>query len=284
MLPSNYLAPPGPLSTTATPDSCAATTELSRRFEAIVNDPKYVQFARIPARIVRCLDHFGFNFDRDAVHERLLSHYVFIAVVDDAIDSGAQHIAGTIFDCLLDRGPKLNGSRSRSAVEVVTGILKHHIDDDAYAAVVQSLRDAYTEVIKERNATSMAAYIEHREALGRATAEQSYLLIRSALGPDSHELNQFMRQIGAIGCLVDSIIDLRHDSRGGLLGFKPTLVDFARLYVVTLASGLRVWARKPALTTLFVEAIIDNIRDRKRAGENQTQIIIERNEQISSTV
>src|SRR5215471_18056936 len=79
-----------------------ATCELWRRYQAIVNDSRYTHFTRIPERIVRFLDSLQIDFDRDTVLERLLSHYLFIAVVDDAIDSGEEAAAQTVFECFGD--------------------------------------------------------------------------------------------------------------------------------------------------------------------------------------
>lgn len=258
--------------------------DIVRRYQAIASNPKYKHFTQIPERIVRCLDHVGLAFDRETVRRRLLVHYLFIGVVDDAIDSGTPHVAEMIFDCLLDLSPEVNAGAPQSDVAVVTEFLKDHINDDAYPAMVDSLRRAYQEVADELIATSIEAYIEHRKALGRATAEQSYLLVRSALGQHEDALNQLMQDIGAVGCLVDSLIDLRHDSRAGLISFNPTIRDLAKLCSATLRAGLRVWATKPSLTRLFVEAIIDNIRDREpaRVRDNQHEMVVEREERAGS--
>src|ERR1051326_1365954 len=74
--------------------------DLWRRYQTIVNDSRYSHFTRIPERIVRFLDTVQIEFDRDTVLERLLSHYLFIAVVDDAIDSGEKGVAQMVFNHL----------------------------------------------------------------------------------------------------------------------------------------------------------------------------------------
>ena len=72
--------------------------------------------------------------------------------------------------------------------------------------------------------------------------------------------------MGAIGCLVDSVIDLRADKRLGLLSFKPAIGDFLKLLISTLREGLSVSMKHPALLGVFLEAVSDNVRDRFRAG------------------
>ncbi len=245
--------------------SAAVHPELWRRYQAIVNDSRYSHFTRIPERIVRFLNSFHVEFDREAVHERLLSHYLFIAVVDDAIDSGEVDVAQNVFDGFngVARGP--NKISCRSDVAIVTEILKSHVEDDKRLPILRSLQRAHREVIRERAATSVGAYIKHRMALGRATARQSYLLIRSALREPNQKLCRLMEQIGAVGCLVDSMIDIGEDDRSGLLNFDLTALNFMTLCFGTALAGLRVLAKRPLLIFLLSEAVLDNIRDRGRA-------------------
>jgi len=238
--------------------------ELWRRYQKIVDNPRYSHFTRIPERIVCFLDSFHVEFDRDAVHERLLSHYLFIALVDDAIDSGETDAAQNVFDRLNGVACGLNETSRPSDVAVVTEILKCHVDEDQRLAILRSLQRAHREVIGERVAMSVGAYISHREALGRATARQSYLLIHSALHEPDHKLCRLMEEIGAVGCLVDSLIDIGEDRRSGLLNFDLTAVNYAILCFRTAVAGLRVLAKKPSLIFLLAEAIVDNIRDRGR--------------------
>jgi hypothetical protein len=258
--------------------------ELLRRYKAIVENPKYWHFTRIPDRIMRCLDHFQMSFDRETVRQRLLAHYLFIAVVDEAIDSGQPHVAEIIFDCLGRPTSHANEISSTSDVLLATEILKRHIENETYSELQDRLRQAYQEVCAERGATSIDDYIEHRKALGRLTAEQSYLLIRSVLSERNEELCRLMQDVGAVGCLVDSIIDLRHDSRHGLLNFQPTLFDYAKLWSCTVVEGLLVWIRKPSLSVLFVEAVIDNILDSEglRASRIELPVVTEREDRVAT--
>jgi hypothetical protein len=101
---------PSPPSYSAHPETPAplGNAELGQRYQAIVDDPRYSHFTRIPVRMVRFLDSFHAGFDREAVHERLLAHYLFTAVVDDAIDSGEAGVAQTVFDRLNGVAGPLN--------------------------------------------------------------------------------------------------------------------------------------------------------------------------------
>ena len=238
--------------------------ELWRRYQTIVNNSRYSHFTRIPERIIRFLDSFHIHFDRTAVHERLLSHYLFIAVVDDAIDSG-EDVAQMVFDHFNSAACDLSELSPRFDVATVSEILKFYVVADQRSSLLRSLQRAHREVIGERAATSVRTYISHRKALGRATARQSYLLIHPALREPDQKICRLMEEIGAVGCLVDSLIDIGEDHRSGLLNFDLTVVNYATLCFRTAVSGLRVLAKKPSLIFLLGEAIADNIRDRGRA-------------------
>ena len=93
-----------------------------------------------------------------------------------------------------------------------------------------------------------------------------------------------MKQVGAIGCLIDSLIDLTSDARLGLLGFKPGLMGYAKLIACILRDGLRVSAKHPGLCGLFVRAIVDNLHDRFRAERSfpQPSFVSERKDEAAS--
>ena len=240
--------------------------DLWRRYQTIVKDSRYRHFTRIPERIIRFLDSFQIEFDREAVHERLLAHYLFTAVVDDAIDSGEAGVAHSVFERLNTvAGPEKQIARA-SDVAIVTEMLKSHLDRDNRLSILHWLRCAHHEVIRERAAKSVGKYIEHRKALGRATAKQSYLLMRPALSEPNQKLCRMMEEIGAVGCLVDSMIDVRDDHQAGSLNFELTAVSYMTLCCNTAIAGLRVLGKKPSLILLLTEAVLDNIRDRGRAS------------------
>ena len=148
----------------------------------------------------------------------------------------------------------------------LTEVLKQNISDHDYPPVVGRLHELYRAVVAERKAETITAYIEQRKVVGRLTAELSYLLIRSFLEGDDREFGAFLERVGAVGCLIDSVIDLRADTRLGLVSFKPTIGDFLKLLISTLREGLNVSMKHPALLSVFLEAVSDNVRDRFRAG------------------
>lgn len=245
--------------------SSSVNPELARRYQTIADDSRYSHFARIPGRIVRFLDSLHLEFDRATVHERLLAHYLFIALVDDAIDSGEANVPQTVFDRLGHVACSVNEISVASDVVIVTEMLKRHIEEHSRLPILSALRRAHREVVRERVATSVGTYISHRKALGRATARQSYLLIQSALSEANQNLCRLMEEIGAVGCLVDSVIDIGEDHRLGLLNFDLTAVNYGKLCLSTAIAGMRVLVKTPALVFLLAEAILDNVRDRGRS-------------------
>jgi hypothetical protein len=235
---------------------------VGRAYQELGNDPRYQHFVRIPDRIIQCIDYFGITCNRDATKARLQSYYLFIGVVDDAIDSGRIDAGRMILEYLRTPSSVLNEETSRSSVKLITAVLKSSISDQVYPLMIDKLRQLYDEVINERGATSIDSYIAHRKSVGSLTAELSFILIQPNLSGNHQELLRFMKQVGAIGCLVDSLIDLDSDRRLGLLGFKPRMRDYARLIICIVDSGLRVSLRHPRLGGLFTRSIVDNLADR----------------------
>lgn len=240
-------------------------------YHDLADDPKYRHFVRIPDRIIRCIDYFGIVCDRLVTSARLQAYYLFIGVVDDAIDSGQIGTGRLILDYLSTPLPLFDEAVRRSKVKLITEILKCQASDETYPLMVDKLQELYEEVVRERAATSIDSYIEQRKSVGALTAELSYVLVRPALNGDHEKLCRFMQQVGAIGCLVDSLIDLSADRRLGLLGFKPGIVDYAKLLHCILRDGLRMTLKHPGLSRLFLASIVDNLHDRFRGAPSFPQ-------------
>jgi hypothetical protein len=240
-------------------------------YRDLATDPRYRHFVRIPDRIIQCVDYFGVPCDYAAVRAKLQTYYLFIGVVDDAIDSGRLDAGKLILEYLSTPYPDFQEAERYSHVRLITEILKVHIDHRDYPGMMNKLRTLYEEVVSERSAASIDSYIRYRKSVGALTAELSYLLMRPALENDNDQLCEFMRQVGAIGCLIDSLIDLNRDRRLGLLGFDPGLWDYARLIVSIAHSGLAISLRHPRLYGLFLGAIVDNLRDPFRTGPDKAR-------------
>jgi hypothetical protein len=245
----------------------SALIDIERSYRALADDPKYKHFVSIPARILRCVDYFGLECDRTETTARLRSYYLFIGVVDNAIDSGNVDTGELVLGYLSAQNSLPEEEIVSSSLRLVTEILKRHISDASYSTMMVGFRNLYREVVSERKAESIETYIEHRQAVGRLTAELSYELICPLLKGASSTLGEFMNQVGEVGCLVDSLIDLDADRRLGLLGFQPTILDRGKLISCTLRSGLSVWLGHPGLSGLFVQAVVDSVRDRFRGKQ-----------------
>jgi hypothetical protein len=229
------------------------------RYDLTAHDPRYGHFARIPARIVRCLDYFQVQCDRLAAEEILGAYYIFIGVVDNAIDSGAPETAILVFDLLESPASNQMGD---SDVVLVTQNLSRYVNHEIKPIVTNKLRELHQAVLEERLATSVELYIEKRTAVGRLTADLSYALIRPLLSGEEIILRAFMQRVGAVGCLVDSVIDLSADQRRELVGFTPTIRDYIKLVLAALFEGLAIGWKHPRLIYLFAHAILDIARDR----------------------
>jgi hypothetical protein len=237
-----------------------ASTNDGEHYDRIASDPKYGHFARIPARILRCLDYFHVTCDQITAARILSAYYIFIAVVDNAIDSGDSQAAATVFEHLARLIPA--NPAKLSDVALITENLKLQLDARVVFGFRHELARLYQAVREERMAVSIDVYLEVRRTVGRLTADLSYLLISPLLEGEKKSLRSFMQQVGAVGCLVDSVIDFNADRHRGLLSFVPTTTDYVKLVAVALFEGLSIGARHPRLAGLFARAILDNVRDR----------------------
>ena len=231
-------------------------------YDRLSLDPKYQHFVRIPDRIVCCLDYFRIPVDRIAATRILHAYYLFIGIVDNAIDSAETNTAELVFDQLETLVPA--NQSNLSEVGLVTEYFKSHLSQDLRPTVLDKLRTLNEKVIGERCASSIDSYIQRRKDVGYLTAELSYLLIRPLLDRDHHRLRIFMARVGEVGCLVDSVIDLGADRKHGLLSFRPDIRCRVKLLFSALLNGLAIAFRHPRLAGLFLQAIADNVRDRFR--------------------
>jgi hypothetical protein len=209
---------------------------------------------------VRCLDYFGVGCDRFAAARTLAAYYLFIAVVDDAIDSGETQVGAMVLQHLSTRSAA--SEPLPTDVAVITENLKRELDYQIDSCLRDQFWLLYETVSHEKAAKSIDAYTEVRKAVGQLTADLSYLLISPLLERDSVRLRAFMRKVGAVGCLVDSVIDLDADKRRGLLSFQPTMRDWLKLALITCGEGLSIALRHPRLAGLFLMSILDTIHDR----------------------
>jgi len=241
--------------------------DVARLYQAVSQDSRYGHYVRIPGRICRCLDYFSVSSSRRIVRERLHSYYLFIGVVDDAIDSSQLEVGREILRQLDNREPRFSNETKQSHAKLVTEVFKCHIGLEIYPTIRAKLEELYQAVVSERTSKTMRAYIEQRKAIGYLTAEVSYLLIQPLLTREHKDLCRFLQKVGAVGCLIDSAIDLRADHRLGLLGFRPTAADYLQLTSQMLHDGLTILLRHTRLLGLFLEAICDNLFDLFRARE-----------------
>ncbi len=239
--------------------------DMHARYQALAQAARYGHYVRIPERICRCLDYFNVNSERAAVAARLHAYYLFIGVVDDALDAGRLEAGRDILKQLANRQATFDEATRQSSARLVTEVLKSHISPELYPLLLPKLEALYQAVVGERQAATLKAYIAQRRLVGCLTAELSYLLIRPLLDADHAELSRMLQQVGAIGCLIDSLIDLSADTRAGLLNFKPTLKARLMLGQQILRAGLQLTLRYPRLSRLFLEAVGDDLLDRLRA-------------------
>lgn len=248
----------------------APSLQIELRYQGLLTDPRFFQFANIPDRIIRCLHFYGIDGDMDRVRSVLLAYYLFIAVADDLIDGSLCGVGEDILARFANPFVCLNEDAVCSDAEFLAELLKMHFPVSSSTPIRRKFRTLHRINLQERRAGTMRAFAEARRLLGALTADVSFLLIRDHLAGDALQVRNLMRQVGAVGCLVDSIVDARDDRRAGLLSFRPSFIDWLFLCAQTFALGAKIGLRHPHLIALFADAIADNIRDRRRSVRTTT--------------
>ncbi len=242
--------------------------------DPILSDPKYVHFARIPRRICQCFDHFGASYDRQPVEATLLAYYLFIGVIDDLLDAQPCRTGDQILNMLERTGDDDSFDALPALTAIAVQRFQSRIDRRIRPAVLAQLRQLHHCVLAERDAASIRQYIAAREAVGRLTADISFHLISQHLQTHHDLLRSFLGEVGAVGCLTDSVLDLRQDERDGLLPFTPSLADHGRLVLRAFGSGARALMQHPRLTRVFLAALADNVRDMWRRSTIATRPVL----------
>jgi hypothetical protein len=219
--------------------------------------PCFQHYVRIPDRICSSLDFFDQSYDRINVHEILKTFYLFIGIVDHAMDTISISIASDVLQQL-----KQPASFSETVPhKLATELLKSHINANVYDLVLDRFSQLCEAVFHERCSRTISEYIQQRKTIGYLTAEISYLLIMPFLHERHSEVRDFFCKVGTAGCLVDSLIDLRSDYQKGLINFRPA---YLKVFVQAVVIGLPLLCRYPKLISIFYDAVLDNCRDIKR--------------------
>ena len=240
--------------------------EIEQRYDAIAHDASYFQFANIPARILSCLEQYATVRQPETIQARLLAYYLFIGIVDDEIESGDPEIGRRILERLSNPLPCFDETVRMSKPEFMTEVLKRHINPFVHRDVLDKFCELHEANLAERRAPTMKTYIEQRKLVGSLTAELSYLMVFDCVSSEMIDCRRLMKDVGAVGCLVDSIVDARDDRRAGSIAFRPTLFDFLVLAITTLIDVTRIVLKQPRMMRLFLEAIRDNFYDRQRSA------------------
>jgi hypothetical protein len=218
---------------------------------------------RIPQRICFCLDWFGIQYDHKKVHDILSVYYLFIGVVDRALDTISIDIGARVLQQL--RIPYVFPIDSLDTPAIsITEYLKTRVAKEIFPEFLLKMELLYDAVCREQDCRCVLDYIRERELIGRLTAEISYILVASDFNREFPEVRKFMIQVGEVGCLIDSLIDLRSDRQNGLIQFRPDIRAHLELLIPTIVKGSQLLFQYPRLIPLFAAGIRDNIKDPSR--------------------
>src|SRR5207302_2231504 len=128
--------------------------DIQRSYRAIADEPKYGHFIRIPDRIIRWLDYFGIDCNRASAKDRLLSYYLFIGVIDNAVDSAHIETGRLVLEYLKTPLVCFDEACINSDERLVIETLKSKISEESYFSIQEKLGRLYLRVLRERVSTS----------------------------------------------------------------------------------------------------------------------------------
>jgi hypothetical protein len=229
-------------------------------FSGFASHPCFQHYVRIPDRICSSLDFFDQSYNRSSVHGILKSFYLFIGIVDHAMDTISISIASDVLQQLKQPASFAETVPHKLATE----LLKSQINVKVYDIVLDRFSQLCEAVFHERCSRTISEYIQQRKNIGYLTAEISYLLIEPFLNERHSEVRNFFCNVGEVGCLVDSLIDLSLDYKRRLINFTPDILSYIRISMHSALIGVPLLWRYPKLIHIFYEAVLDNCRDFKR--------------------
>lgn len=244
-------------------DSSAIRVSEDYLHKIISSHPCFKHYINISDRICSSLDFFDRSYNRTIVQGILESFYLFIGIVDYAMDSISISIASDVLH-QLKKPHSFSEITLKVPYKLATELLKRKIHPAGYNTVLDRFSDLCHAVFDEQCSKRISEYIRHRERIGFLTAEISYLLIEPFLTVRNPEILNFFCKVGEAGCLVDSLIDLGSDYRKGLLNFTPNFNSYLRLLLHLASIGIPLLWRYPKLIYVFYEAVVDNCRDNQR--------------------
>jgi hypothetical protein len=246
----------------AEPDIAEKRRKAAELYASLESDARFSHYVQIPDHICRALGYFPIEFDYDAVHERLYAYYFYIGVVDDIIDRAELMQGKAVLHQLIETIESPVVVWPPTPLSVVTERLAAYCVGDLTAPVLATFEKLHQAVVGEREARTLARHVIHRKAVGRLTAQISYLLIEPLLHDPKKLAGRFMCSVGEVGCLIDSTIDFHSDAREGLLNFATTPSAHFSIASRALFGGAAVLARHPRLAQVFLNSIYVNLRDR----------------------
>lgn len=257
---------PGPIDTPDpgdTPSLAIRRQQAAALYAELEKDPRFAHYIQIPGHIAGALSYFPVKFDYNQVHERLFAYYFYIGVVDDVIDRAEMQEGLEVLNRLVQTIREPAVTWPPTPVSVVTERLASFITPDLAERVLITFEKLHQAVVGERESRNLAQHVMYRRAVGRLTAQVSFLLVEPLLRGRPEVIGPFMRSVGDVGCLIDSTIDYCSDARNGLLGFNATPAAHFSIATRALFGGASVLMRYPQMARVFLNSIYVNLRDRQ---------------------
>ena len=227
---------------------------------SLVLEDRFAKYRSMCWKISKYIDSFKIEYNKEDVEARVGIFSIWLKVVDDEMEKSDKNVGKDILNRLQDPSPRFDEETKGSPSKFLTEILKKQIKPGIYGAVLTGFYALYTSVVDNDNSTNMDDYISSRRKSGELTANIIYQLIEPDLRGNLNKFKKFLMQLGGVGNLVDSCLDIKKDISNGAFKFIPSALDVAKLYTKTSMEGIKMFIEYPTFSFKFFRSIIKNIK------------------------
>jgi len=224
----------------------------NRKFDinALRRKPEYFSYLRVPKKVCEYLQYFKVNHEAKEIMGRLDIFFLWLKNVDECLDS--KNVNGKVF---LDRFQENEINMENDDIYegiILTDILRE-ITLNQNQDVLKGLGELYGAVLLEKDAENMHNLIEAKEKIGEHCASSTITII-SPYMEKNERFNRFFIELGVIGNLADTIVDIKKDYKNGGIKFKLRFSEYIELYDRFLIKGAGMIIKHPLLIKSFLDS------------------------------
>lgn len=236
-------------------------SQAQKNISLLLQDEKYAPYLKIADKVPHFLDYFQMDYDKQGVKTSLSLYFLWLKCIDEELDTGDEHIGEQVKQNLLNSQPNITEEIIASTPLLLSEVLKVQTTPATYHHLLENLHELYDSTLSEKTAPSMSQYIYQRKKSGILTAQGAFIMMEPHLLTHNHKFVSFFQQLGALGNIVDSVVDLRNDIHSQTYSFHVTFLDVVQLYTQTSKDAIKVILQHPRLVKQFSKSAVNVLKN-----------------------